>query len=71
MKFKLSCLETNSRHTKFNVFDRRGANCGTIVILTDDVVEFVSKNWNGDVWWNGHLPRGLEVRPIDRSRGSL
>jgi len=53
MKFKLSCTKWDSSHIWFNVFDATGANCGTITVLTDDVIDFVSKNWNGDVTWNG------------------
>ncbi len=54
MKFKLSCISSNSRHTVFTVFDSRGANCGQLTVLTDDVILFVSRNWAGDVSWNDH-----------------
>lgn len=60
--FSLDCVDWNSQHVKFRVFDRRGANCGEITILTEDVVEFVRDTWCGNVQWNGKLPDNMEVK---------
>lgn len=54
--FKLSCSEWNVKHVKFNLFDPHGANCGKIVILTEDVLQFAKYSWNGNIAWNGRFP---------------
>lgn len=57
-KYKLDCFEWNSQHVRFRVFDTKGANCGTLTVLTEDVFEFVQNSWNGDIVWNGkHIPK--------------
>lgn len=60
-KFKLDCFESNGFHTRFKVFDPRGANCGELCILTQDAASFVADNWNGLVFWNGHEPKKKQV----------
>lgn len=59
--FKISCIESNPKHTKFNIFDSHGANCGTITILTSEVEDFVDSrfNWAGSIDWNGKIPKEL------------
>ena len=54
MRFKLVCKSVNPRHTRFALFDREGANCGQIVILTSDVIHFISVVWKGDIDWRDH-----------------
>lgn len=60
MRFRISCIETNQRHTKFTLYDPHGANCGVITILTDDVRLFLQRSWNGDIFWHDHIPQSLE-----------
>jgi hypothetical protein len=55
--YTLDCKAWNLSHVRFNVFDGRGANCGTVTIDADDVRNFVALNWNGNVKWNGHPKR--------------
>jgi len=55
-KFKLSCVEWNGRHVKFNVFDPYGANCGQLTLLATDIVVFIQQVWKGSVFWNGLMP---------------
>jgi hypothetical protein len=63
MNFKLSCIEWNSVHVKFNLFDPSGANCGQVCIRTEDVEKFIGKrNWVGTVAWNGLYP--IEWEPV-------
>lgn len=54
-RYKLTCTEVNERHMRFVVHDFRGAKCGDICVLTEDVAEFVANSWNGDVDWNGRM----------------
>lgn len=70
MKYKLVCMSSNSRHTRFALFDRGSgaphspsetrtrADCGTITLDTDDLVHFLQHDWQGDVEWRGHCPAG-------------
>lgn len=58
-KYKLNCLEWNSRHVTFDVFDPLGVKCGTLKVLSSDAVNFVQNSWKGDIFWNGKMP--LEV----------
>ena len=60
-KYKLSCISWNARHVAFAVFDARGANCGQVTVLTDDVADFVRYSWNGDIHWNGLVPEGTRL----------
>lgn len=60
--FKLSCVESNERHTIFNVFDPKGANCGRLTILTEDVINFLQHSWNGNIFWNGKMPEAVMSR---------
>lgn len=53
----LKCTESNERHLKFTLFDKRGANCGSIVILTDDAYEFLRETWRGGINWDGNIPK--------------
>lgn len=55
-KYNLSCFDSNLQHTKFNMFDATGANCGRLTILTEDVVNFLTNNWKGNIDWNGMIP---------------
>lgn len=63
MNYKLSCIESNDRHTTFYMFDRgervttnpTPANCGKIIILTDDLTHFL-QCWKGDIDWNMCTP---------------
>jgi len=54
--YKLSCKETNPRHTTFGVYDPHGAYCGTLTLLTADVRIFVQESWSGIIFWNGLTP---------------
>lgn len=54
--FLLRCDGSNPKHTRFTMFDQGRANCGTITILTADVLDFIANDWNGDVDWQGHAP---------------
>ena len=56
MKYKIDCKCWNGRHVTFNVFDGKGANCGTLIIETEDVMNFVRNCWRGDIFWNGLIP---------------
>ena len=64
MNYKLSCISSNPRHTVFNLFDRgevgsssaTPACCGTVTILTSDLVYFLQRCWKGDIFWNGLCP---------------
>jgi len=66
VNYRLDCIDYNSKHTVFRVFDRgtvgtqskepTKANCGTLTIQTDDLVWFLQHAWKGDIWWNGLLP---------------
>lgn len=51
-RFKLSCVEVNGKHTKFNIYDPAGANCGQITVNTKDVICLVRDTWRGNVDWN-------------------
>lgn len=53
MKFK--CTDINERHSKFNLYDKAGANCGHIAILTTELTEFAAL-WRGTIDWNGFDP---------------
>jgi hypothetical protein len=68
--FTLTCLESNTRHTKFNVFDPTGANCGTLTILTDDVVGFIQRSWKGNINWDGKMPDD-DAHPYANHRRTL
>jgi len=54
--YKLSCMDWNSRHVRFALYDPFGANCGEISVLSGDVQNFISNSWSGDVLWNGKSP---------------
>lgn len=54
--YTVSCQDWNSRHARFHVFDSVGANCGTLNILTDDVVNFLQNSWKGNIAWNNKIP---------------
>ena len=54
--YKLHCTGSNSRHTQFQVFDPKGANCGTLTVLTSEAMDFVKFSWTGEVFWNGLRP---------------
>ena len=54
--FKLVCQDWGNTHARFILFDPVGANCGTIVLLTGDALDFVKYDWNGSVFWNGKGP---------------
>jgi len=69
MKFTISCKDTNPRHTTFAVYDFRGANCGTLTILTDDIPDFIQRSWNGNIQWNGRFPRSVEHQPVEGKDG--
>jgi hypothetical protein len=56
-QYKIHCIEWNPRHVKFDVYDPPGANCGTLTILTDDVLNFITNSWNGDIFWHGKMPK--------------
>ncbi len=60
-KFTLSCLSTNPTHTKFQIYDPHGANCGEITVLSEDAEKFVAFNWSGTVLWNGKQPVKKEI----------
>jgi hypothetical protein len=62
-KFKLRCTGTNTRHTKFTLFDASGANCGAICIETTDVVLLIGRDFQGDLDWNGFVPEPLKEIP--------
>lgn len=55
-KFELVCRGWNSLHTTFLVFDHKGVSCGTLVILTEDVVDFIQNSWKGNIDWNSNIP---------------
>ena len=57
--FRLSCINTNLVHTKFNLFDFTNVSCGLITIRTKDVPEFIDHNWTGDIQWNSIIPESL------------
>ena len=65
--YKLSCLNSNPRHTHFIVFDSAGANCGALVVLTSDLVNFLTRNWRGNIDWNGRCP----INELDRQKGTV
>lgn len=54
--FKLVCQDWGNTHARFILFDPVGANCGTIILLTGDALDFVKYDWNGSVFWNGKGP---------------
>lgn len=58
--FKLSCISTNVKHTRFDLFDSEGANCGQITILTIDIVYFIGRAWNDSIEWNGIIPESIK-----------
>lgn len=60
--YNLSCVEWNPRHVRFQVYDPTKALCGTLVVLTEDVFNFVKWSWNGAIQWNGKVPTDLERR---------
>jgi hypothetical protein len=51
--FKLRCDGIGPIHTKFTLFDASHANCGTIVVATQDMENLIYHSWNGRVDWNG------------------
>ena len=56
-RFTMRCEQWNTQHVKFSLFDPSGANCGWIVIRTDDIADFIARdNWNGGIDWNDNLP---------------
>lgn len=69
MKFKITCVETNSQHTHFNVFDPHGANCGLLTFLTKDAEAFIKYSWNGDVDWDGKWQRFIQELVAQYSDG--
>jgi hypothetical protein len=54
--YKLTCLNWNTMHIRFAVFDPIGANCGEITILASDAVNFLQNAWKGDIFWDGKIP---------------
>jgi hypothetical protein len=50
--FKLRCDFIGRLHAKFTVLDPDYANCGTILIRTADLTDFIYYSWNGRVDWN-------------------
>jgi hypothetical protein len=59
-RYKLNCLEWNPTHIKFVLFDTSGAKCGVITIYADDVKNFIKYSWNGDIYWNGKVPKDFQ-----------
>ena len=59
-KFTLTCIGTNPKHTRFNLFDMTGANCGTICIQTKDIIPFIARAWADNVQWQGWVPEPLK-----------
>lgn len=55
-KYRLRCQDWNPTHVRFAVFDPKGANCGELCVEASDVFRFLRTAWNGDLYWNGHLP---------------
>lgn len=67
-QFKLRCDSSNSKHTRFTMFDPAGANCGSICINTCDVVPFMGQDWNGEIDWCFIVPDPLKSSLSDADR---
>ena len=65
MKFKLKCIATDVQTTTFIVQTPAGNRCGEISVSTDLVVNFIGETWNGEVNWNGMIPKSVEKLAID------
>ena len=57
-RWKLSCVEVNDMHIKWNLFDTHGVNCGTVTVLRTEVVDFLQQ-WHGAIEWNNKIPPEL------------
>jgi hypothetical protein len=57
--YKLYCVESNVMHVRFNLFDPKGANCGSLCVLTEDVENFLMNSWKGSINWDGKIPERL------------
>ena len=66
MNYKLSCVKINEQHAEFDLFDRGAhgtpANCGRLVLPTEDLLFFLQRCWRGDIFWNGLLTPELDAR---------
>ena len=65
-------IEINSYHSRIALFDQRGANVGTLTMLTEDLVEFIwliqpqrifaaGQSLLGESW---NLPPDCTVHPL-------
>jgi hypothetical protein len=64
MKFKLVCTGTDDKTTGFDLYGPETGLCGCLVVLNTELVPFIARDWNGDIFWGGFLP--LPIMPENK-----